>query len=167
MDNQWIDCATIELMGLPEKGWKAHSGTYYAMDYAIEHIGQRDGRAISNYYPVNLESNLTPTWPAFLIDLLPQGYGRKELLKKLDRPEYQEEEADWILLKAGASNPIGNLRVKEALNGCSLNIQMRWCRVLASLKLPNGVKSFLNHNLHLAFLFRVLQGYKTNGQNYC
>lgn len=114
LDDQWIDCATIELMGPTEKGWKAQSGTYYAMDYAIDHIGQRDGTALSNYYPVNLESNLTATWPAFLIDLLPQGYGRKELLKRLDRPEYQEEEADWILLKAGASNPIGNLRVKEA-----------------------------------------------------
>ena len=114
LNNQWIDCATIEVIGEKAKGWKASCGTYYSMDYAIEHMGLRDGHAVSNHYPINLESNIEPTWPAFLVDLLPQGYGRKELLKKLGRPEYEEESADWSLLKVGASNPIGNLRIKEA-----------------------------------------------------
>ena len=114
LQNQWIDCATIELTGDEAKGWKASSGTYYSMEHAIEYMDLRDGHAVSNYYPVNLESNMEPTWPAFLVDLLPQGYGRKELLRRLGRPEYEEESADWSLLKIGASNPIGNLRVKEA-----------------------------------------------------
>ncbi|HAV4561525.1 TPA: type II toxin-antitoxin system HipA family toxin [Acinetobacter baumannii] len=114
LDNEWVDCATIELLGDQVKGWKASCGTYYSLDYAIEYMELRDGHAVSNHYPVNVESNVEPTWPAFLMDLLPQGYGRKELLKKLGRPEYQEEAADWLLLKAGASNPIGNLRIKEA-----------------------------------------------------
>jgi len=114
LQNQWIDCATIELTGDEAKGWKASSGTYYSMEHAIEYMDLRDGHAVSNYYPVNLESNMEPTWPAFLVDLLPQGYGRKELLRRLGRPEYEEESADWPLLKIGASNPIGNLRVKEA-----------------------------------------------------
>ena len=114
LNNQWIDCATIEVIGEKAKGWKASCGTYYSMDYAIEHMGLRDDHAVSNHYPINLESNIEPTWPAFLVDLLPQGYGRKELLKKLGRPEYEEESADWPLLKVGASNPIGNLRIKEA-----------------------------------------------------
>ena len=114
LQNQWIDCATIELIGDEAKGWKASSGTYYSMEHAIEYMDLRDGHAVSNYYPVNLESNIEPTWPAFLVDLLPQGYGRKELLRRLGRPEYEEESADWSLLKIGASNPIGNLRVKEA-----------------------------------------------------
>ena len=48
------------------------------------------------------------------MDLLPQGYGRKELLNQLDFSENMQEQADWFLLKAGAGNPIGNLRVKEA-----------------------------------------------------
>lgn len=114
LQNQWIDCATIELIGDEAKGWKASSGTYYSMEHAIEYMDLRDGHAVSNYYPVNLESNIELTWPAFLVDLLPQGYGRKELLRRLGRPEYEEESADWSLLKIGASNPIGNLRVKEA-----------------------------------------------------
>jgi hypothetical protein len=49
-----------------------------------------------------------------LVDLLPQGYGRQELLKQLNRNESAEREADWDLLCAGAGNPIGNIRVKEA-----------------------------------------------------
>ena len=32
-----IDCATIEVIGEKAKGWKASCGTYYSMDYAIEH----------------------------------------------------------------------------------------------------------------------------------
>lgn len=114
LNNQWVDCATIELIGDQARGWKASCGTYYSIDYAIDYMGLRDGHAVSNHYPINLESNIEPTWPAFLVDLLPQGYGRKELLKKLGHPEYEEEPADWRLLKAGASNPIGNLRIKEA-----------------------------------------------------
>ncbi|WP_374527216.1 type II toxin-antitoxin system HipA family toxin [Acinetobacter sp.] len=114
LQNQWIDCATIELIGNEAKGWKASSATYYSMEHAIEYMGLRDGHAVSNHFPVNLESNNEPTWPAFLVDLLPQGYGRKELLRRLGRPEYEEESADWSLLRIGASNPIGNLRIKEA-----------------------------------------------------
>lgn len=53
---------------------------------------------------MNLESNTEPTWPAFLVDLLPQGYGQKELLRRLGRPEYEEESADWSLLRIGANN---------------------------------------------------------------
>ena len=37
LNNQWIDCATIEVIGEKAKGWKASCGTYYSMDYAIEH----------------------------------------------------------------------------------------------------------------------------------
>ncbi|WP_218672955.1 hypothetical protein, partial [Klebsiella pneumoniae] len=42
------------------------------------------------------------------------GYGRKELLRQLNFSENTQEQADWALLKAGAGNPIGNLRIKEA-----------------------------------------------------
>ena len=114
LNNDWIDCATIELRDPESKGWLARTGTYYLFDYAIDYIDLRDGHALSNYYPVNFESNLEDTWPAFLMDLLPQGYGRRELLKKLSLSEYAQESGDWPLLKAGASNSIGNLRIKEA-----------------------------------------------------
>ncbi len=40
----------------------------------------------SNHYPINLESNIEPTWPAFLIDLFTSRIWSKELLKKLPDP---------------------------------------------------------------------------------
>ncbi len=46
--------------------------------------------------------------------MLPQGFGRRELLRRLDLPERSEEPSDWPLLLCGAGNSIGNLRVKEA-----------------------------------------------------
>ena len=49
-----------------------------------------------------------------MVDLLPQGFGRQELLRQLDYSENAQQKADWALLNAGASNPIGNLRIKEA-----------------------------------------------------
>lgn len=106
LNNQWIDCATIGVIGEKAKGWKASCGTYYSMDYAIEHMGLRDGHAVSNHYPINLESNIEPTWPAFLIDLLPQGYGRKELLKKLGRPEYETQHQSYIQFRPSSKLPM-------------------------------------------------------------
>jgi serine/threonine-protein kinase HipA len=50
----------------------------------------------------------------FLIDMLPQGFGRAELLRRLGLSASAEARADWPLLLAGAGNPIGHLRVKEA-----------------------------------------------------
>ena len=61
--------------------------------------------------PGPLEQN---HWPAFLIDMLPQGFGREELIRRIKLSPTAAEEADWRLLLTGAGNPIGNLRVKEA-----------------------------------------------------
>jgi len=46
--------------------------------------------------------------------MLPQGRGRQELLRHLGKSPTANESGDWPLLLAGAGNPIGNLRVKEA-----------------------------------------------------
>jgi len=53
--------------------------------------------------------------------MLPQGFGREELLSRLGLATTAAEEADWRLLLAGAGNPIGNLRVKEAATWLSQN----------------------------------------------
>jgi serine/threonine protein kinase HipA of HipAB toxin-antitoxin module len=53
-------------------------------------------------------------WPHVPIELLPQGFGREELLRRINLSPTAAEEADWRLLLAGAGNPIGNMRVKEA-----------------------------------------------------
>ena len=113
-NNAWCDCALVESLDTQSHGWQTSARTSYLFEYALTEMDAQDGRAISFKYPVNVKNEVTSTWPAFLMDLLPQGYGRKELLKQLDYSENAQEEADWDLLKTGAGNPIGNLRIKEA-----------------------------------------------------
>lgn len=61
---------------------------------------------------VGLQSLDQAHWPIFLIDMLPQGFGREELLRRIGLSPTPAVVADWKLLLAGAGNPIGNLRVK-------------------------------------------------------
>ncbi|MES2946214.1 MAG: HipA domain-containing protein, partial [Pseudomonadota bacterium] len=93
----------------------------YAVDWAFEHVGARDAHAFSCRFPVGLEPLQLPHWPVFLIDMLPQGFGRTELLRRLNLVTSAEEVADWRLLMAGAGNAIGNLRVKEAAAWLNMN----------------------------------------------
>lgn len=111
---QWHDCAIVELLDASTFGWEAKTRTSYLFEYAIDYMSHRDAYAISYNFPVNVQNTTLDTWPAFLIDLLPQGFGRQELLRQLNFSENAQQQADWALLNAGASNPIGNLRIKEA-----------------------------------------------------
>ncbi|WP_441374766.1 type II toxin-antitoxin system HipA family toxin [Acinetobacter lwoffii] len=113
-EDEWLDCAIVEIVGQQQTGWQAATRTSYLFEYAISYMDLSDGHALAYDLPVNVQNTLQSTWPAFLMDLLPQGYGRKELLRQLNFSENTQEQADWALLKAGAGNPIGNLRIKEA-----------------------------------------------------
>lgn len=112
-EDEWLDCAIVEIVGQQQTGWQAATRTSYLFEYAISYMDLSDGHALAYHLPVNVQNTLQSTWPAFLMDLLPQGYGRKELLRQLNFSENTQEQADWALLKAGAGNPIGNLRIKE------------------------------------------------------
>jgi serine/threonine-protein kinase HipA len=111
---KWRDAAALTLMGDVARGIQAQTFLSYETDYVLEHFLRDDAAALSVNCNVGLELTNTPVWPAFLLDLLPQGYGRKELLKQLQRDENAGPAADWDLLCAGAGNPVGNIRVKEA-----------------------------------------------------
>ena len=113
-DGTWHDVGGVTLFGEPDEGWRGRAYTGYDVEWVVRHQSARDARAMSCTFPVDLEPLATSHWPVFLIDLLPQGFGRRELLRRLDLPETAEERADWRLLLAGAGNAIGNLRVKEA-----------------------------------------------------
>lgn len=110
----WHDVASVRLHGADNDGWKAMSYAGYSVDWAFEHIGANDAHALCARWPVGLEPLQLPHWPVFLIDLLPQGFGRQELLRRIGQSPTAGEVADWPLLLAGSGNPIGNLRVKEA-----------------------------------------------------
>lgn len=110
----WVPAAIVEPRGELALGIGSPTTSAYVLDYAIDRIGRRDAAALSWSLPVRLDTYSRPGWPAFLIDLLPQGYGRQELLRQSGLPETTAAAADWQLLLSGAGNPIGHLRIKEA-----------------------------------------------------
>lgn len=110
----WCDVGSVSLFASAQLGWRAHSYTGYEVAWAVEHEGARDAHAFTCRFPVGLAPLDLPHWPVFLIDLLPQGFGREEMLRRLNLPETAAELADWPLLLAGAANPIGHLRIREA-----------------------------------------------------
>ncbi|KVT50758.1 type II toxin-antitoxin system HipA family toxin [Burkholderia ubonensis] len=113
-DGVWHDVGIVSLFGQPDEGWRCRTYTGYDVEWAVEYRAARDAHAMTCRFPVGLEPLDQPHWPVFLIDLLPQGFGRLELLRRLGLPETAEAGTDWPLLLAGAGNSIGNLRVKEA-----------------------------------------------------
>lgn len=127
VDGHWHDVAGVMLLSPSEAGWQAHTYAGYAVDWAVDWTGRRDAYALGSRFPVGLQPWKLEHWPVCLLDLLPQGFGRGELLRQLGLPETAQMSADWALLNAGAGNPIGNLRVKEAA---------QW--LLARMEAPQG-----------------------------
>ncbi|MFO7541984.1 MAG: HipA domain-containing protein [Thiobacillus sp.] len=116
---QWQDVASVTLLGEAAQGWRTPTYTGYATEWALLHPRAVDARALGSQFPVGLPTWKLEHWPVFLLDMLPQGFGRVELLRQLGFPETAEANADWSLVLTGAGNPIGNLRVKEAANWLS------------------------------------------------
>ncbi|MFJ3045022.1 type II toxin-antitoxin system HipA family toxin [Herbaspirillum chlorophenolicum] len=114
LGGRWHDAAALSLTGDPARGMACATYLAYATEHAIAYQQRVDAAALSVNLPVDFTDHSDTAWPPFLIDLLPQGHGRGELLKQLGLDGRTEASADWSLLCAGAGNPIGNLRVREA-----------------------------------------------------
>lgn len=86
----------------------------YDGDYALSAFEATDLRALSCRYPVGIE-HWRGKWPAFLLDLMPSGYGRQKLGRRLGiTPTEDGPHRDVDMLLRGAGNPIGNVRVAQA-----------------------------------------------------
>jgi serine/threonine-protein kinase HipA len=111
----WHDAASVRQWPEPSNaGMFGAVQIAYETAYALDHFGKVDASALSCHHSVGIDGYRTPRWPAFLVDCLPQGYGRQELLRQLGLPERIEQSGDWQLLAHGAGNPIGNLRITQA-----------------------------------------------------
>ncbi|NMM27459.1 MAG: HipA domain-containing protein [Glaciimonas sp.] len=104
---QWHSCCTVEIED-PIAGGAGKAMLDYDTPYAFN-----EQAPVSLRFPVSLDHKMLPHWPAFLFDLVPQGKGRHYLLGELGIPDGGS--ADWPLLCAGAFNPIGRIRIKEAV----------------------------------------------------
>lgn len=113
-DCQWITIAYIHCDAPESMGVQSPSKVIYEAEYAFHEFERQDAAALSWGVPVDITAMHFSKWPPFLVDLLPQGFGRSELLKHIGLPAHAEVAGDWPLLLKGAGNPIGHLRVLEA-----------------------------------------------------
>ena len=103
IDGQWAPCA--DLTG-NDGNRQLPVRLSYTADYAANHLFANDHHALSVRLPVDFGERTYATWPAFLIDLLPQGAARRRLERVAGA-----ELTEWQLSMRGAFNPVGNLRV--------------------------------------------------------
>ena len=94
------------------RGYKGSGSIDYDFDYAYESTAEEPLPNIAFNYPVSFGSYDKPNWPAFLLDMIPTGAGRRVWLRRMGRTEGPE--TDWALLLQGSGNPPGNLRIAEA-----------------------------------------------------
>ncbi|QKK02938.1 MAG: type II toxin-antitoxin system HipA family toxin [Pseudomonadota bacterium] len=107
-DGRWIPAARIEPLA------DEHARVEYLPDYVF---GDPDPWPVSLTLPVRLITDLgndpRPRMPAFLYDLVPQGQGRRLLVQLLDLRDH--DGLALPLLLNGAFNPIGALRIDQAV----------------------------------------------------
>jgi serine/threonine-protein kinase HipA len=118
--NEWRDVATVSIQN-PDAGYRGRTIVSYDMQYYAD-VGSialsagrplRDARALSVAIPLDLEDRDRPSWPPFLLDLLPQGLQRERIAKHLDL-DPAARSTDIELLLHGGGSPVGNMRIKEA-----------------------------------------------------
>lgn len=95
IDAAWRDAAALDRTGDMEGGVDAPTYLIYLPDHATDYWGRADAAALSVNVPVDLVFHAADNWPPFLVDLLPQGYGRIELSKQLERDAAAGPAADW------------------------------------------------------------------------
>ena len=107
---QWVEAAQVSFSDVVRNGFRPSNCVFeYDLQYAF---GEAPSQ-VSLSVPVDADRHVRTTWPTFLYDLVPQGNGRRFLLDHLQLPDSQA--ADASLLCAGAFNPIGRVRVREAV----------------------------------------------------
>lgn len=111
INGKWTEAATLT-SHYPEDGYKGQSELEYDPEYTRDHLKEGGKYAISCDYELTFYIYESERWPAFVLDLLPNGYGRDIWRSRLDLPD--NASADWALLLNGAASPPGNLRIKEA-----------------------------------------------------
>jgi serine/threonine-protein kinase HipA len=110
-DGQWLEAAQASFSDVVRNGFRANDCVFeYDLDYAF---GMTPA-PVSLALRVDADRHVLQTWPAFLYDLVPQGNGRRFLLDRLQLADAQA--SDLPLLLAGAFNPIGQLRIREAVH---------------------------------------------------
>lgn len=111
---RWLPAAT--LVSLDESAGLGGASLFeYLIDYSIDFAGPQTAGAagLSCRFPADFQQHRLDRWPPFVLDLLPNGYGRRQWLEQLSLQDGPS--ADWPLLLRGTAYPPGNIRVAEAV----------------------------------------------------
>lgn len=112
---RWHDAATLSFAGTGKD-----SAVYidYLPDYlrnqAVQYHSSSE-QAVSVNAAVTAIPTEYPRWPGLLDDLLPAGKTRQWWLNRLDIGHLPVFEADCQLLRHTCMSPVGNIRIKEAM----------------------------------------------------
>ncbi|MCC2963353.1 type II toxin-antitoxin system HipA family toxin [Massilia sp. IC2-278] len=109
-EGQWLEAAKASFSDVVRNGFRASDCVF---EYDLHYAFRDTPPPVSLACPVDADRHVLQAWPTFLYDLVPQGNGRRFLLDRLQLPDAQA--SDLPLLCAGAFNPIGRLRVREAV----------------------------------------------------
>ena len=123
LDNAWKDAATVTVFAT-EQGHRERTRLDYLPEFVIEHLddANSDGAVVSYRYPVNFEIHDELHWPAFLLDMVPGGEGRRRWVDRLGLVNGLS--AELMLLTHAADNPVGNLRIRESVESPYRQIPM-------------------------------------------
>jgi len=116
----WHDAAVVSLHA-PDRGHVGPSTASYEVAYFAEQgaVAFADGTPIRDYRaysvgaPIDLVDRSEETWPAFLLDYVPQGRQAERIARFLNVPA-DAPSTEIHLLMRSAGSPVGNVRVKEA-----------------------------------------------------
>jgi serine/threonine-protein kinase HipA len=145
----WHDAANLSFDN-PEGGIRSPVVLDYDLNYWSEHASEDamdgaviDRRALSLLFPVDVSQYDIDHWPAWLLDLLPQGVARERISKDIglrnDDPALDIE----LLLRAGGS-PIGNIRIKEAWEAEQERISGAGCPPLTDADIRDRTETFMD-----------------------
>ncbi|MBB3172608.1 serine/threonine-protein kinase HipA [Endobacter medicaginis] len=116
-DGTWHDAATLRINNA-KAGHRSSADLDYNIGYWMAHgtvsgAPPIDDRALSVAFPITMEAKQATNWPAFLLDLLPQGDARTRIATQL-RIDENSPEVELPLLRLAGGSPIGNIRVQQA-----------------------------------------------------
>lgn len=113
IDNEWQECALLKI-AQTEKSFESQVTVDFELDYFDKYaqfINDNSYYSVSCLIDLNLVRYSFDHWPSFLLDLMPQGAARTIVAKRLKIADLPIN--DFKILKNGAINPIGHLRVKS------------------------------------------------------
>lgn len=157
VEGEWREAAAVDFLEI-ERGIAGATRFTYDDMYFFDQgaIDAMDGevidrRSVSIRCPVNLQSLSWNTWPAWLLDVMPQGVARSRIAGILNlRPD--DSATELPLLERAGGSPIGNFRIRESWEEEQRRIADIQCPPLTDQDIAERSEQFLDVVVRFAYL---------------